>query len=824
MKILRLLAWALAGLSFLSAAAVFAVYWYIEPQLPSVDTLRDVRFQVPLRIFTADDRLLAEFGEKRRVPVSIDDVPPALIQAFLAAEDDRFYEHPGVDYQGLLRAVFELIRTGEKRQGGSTITMQVARNFFLSREKSYLRKLTEIFLALKIEHELSKNQILELYLNKIYLGQRAYGVGAAARVYYGVPLDQLRIDQLAVIAGLPKAPSRDNPVTNPERARQRRDYVLRRMYTLDFLDAEQYRTALHEPIDASLHKAAVEVMAPYVAEMARADLYQRFGEAAYTEGYQVHLSIDSRRQAAATSALHKALKAYDERHGYRGAVAQWPLEQLDRQSRLERLAEQPVYPGQLPGLVTAVAERSAEVLLADGRSIVLPWEGMSWARAYATVNHRGPRPKTAAKIVAPGDLIYLSYTDNPQPEGADAADPPPPAWRLTQLPAIEGALVSLDPQDGAIQALVGGYDFKRSKFNRATQARRQPGSGFKPMIYSAALEKGFTPASIINDAPVVFDDPALEKSWRPENYSGRFYGPTRLREALIHSRNLVSIRLLQAIGVPYAIDYAERFGFKADELPRDLSLALGSASVSPLEMARAYAVFANGGYLIDPYLIQTIQDSQGQTVYRARPATVCPDCEKTLNSVSTETAPPPAEAPQAETREAVEALPVAPRVIEARNAWLMRSLMKDVIRRGTGRKALQLGRRDLAGKTGTTNDQRDAWFDGYNPRLVAIAWVGFDDLSKLGRGETGGRAALPMWIDYMRKALKGVPETEPVPPEGLVTVKIDPDTGLLAPGDFPGAIFETFRSEHVPQQMTGTGEDGQPSATTPGETAVENIF
>ena len=795
MKISRILPAALLGMALLGMLAAAGIYFYVLPQLPATDTLRDVRFQVPLRIYTADERLIAEFGEKRRIPVKYENLPPRLVQAFLAAEDDRFFEHPGVDYQGLVRAALQLIRTGRKTQGGSTITMQVARNFFLSREKTYLRKLTEILLALKIERELSKEQILELYLNKIYLGQRAYGVAAAARIYYGTDLDGLTLAQMATIAGLPKAPSRDNPVSNPERARIRRDYVLRRMRELGYIDAETYQGALAEPLSARLHAATTEVEAPFLAEMVRTELVGRYGEAAYTQGYRVYTTIDSDRQAAANRALRRALLAYDRRHGYRGPERRIDLPaDIAPEQAARELRSIPSLGGLPPALVLSIDEKSFEAVLRDGRVVQVDWEGMAWARPDLGENRLGPKPKTASDILARGDLIRLE-------EDGDA-------WRLAQPPKLEGALVSLNPDDGAIQALAGGFDFRRSKFNRAVQARRQPGSSFKPVIYSAALEKGFTAASVLNDAPVVFDDPALERAWRPENYSGRFYGPTRLRVALTHSRNLVSIRLLRAIGVRYAIDYARRFGFSPDQLPADLSLALGSGSVTPLQMARAYAVLANGGFLITPYYISRIEDSDGQVLFRAEPALACrepcqTDAAETVDDPPADSLPPPR---------------LAERTLEPRNVWLMNSMLRDVIRRGTGRRALVLGRKDLHGKTGTTNDQRDAWFCGFSPALVTVSWVGFDSMKPLGRGETGGRAALPMWIDYMREALAGVPEIHRDPPPGLVTVRIDPATGLRARADQPDALFETFREEYVPRETAAGAElapvDGQDQETT----------
>ncbi|RMG31921.1 MAG: penicillin-binding protein 1A, partial [Gammaproteobacteria bacterium] len=805
-RVLRILLALAGGLLAFAVAGALAVWLLVVPGLPDTNTLRDVRFQVPLKIYAGSGELIAEYGEKRRSPVHYRDIPPLVIKAFLAAEDDRFFEHPGVDYQGILRAAYELIRTGHKRQGGSTITMQVARNFFLTREKTYTRKLREILLALKIERELTKQQILELYLNKIYLGQRAYGVAAAAEVYYGKPLDQLTVDEIATIAGLPKAPSRDNPIASPERARVRRNYVLRRMHELGFIDDATYRAARAAPIHARLHTAVSELPAGYVAEMVRTWMVDRFGEAAYTDGYRVYTTLDGRHQRAAVAAVHRALLAYSRRHGYRGPERHFDLPRDASPARRQALLRGiPTLGGLAPALVTAVAERSFTALLADGTEVEVPWRGLAWARRRRPDGHLDPRPRRAADVVAVGDLVRLEARRDKQ--GAQV-------WWLAQVPEVQGALVSVRPDDGAILALVGGYAFPRSKFNRVTQARRQPGSSFKPFIYSAALEKGFTAASIINDAPVVFDDPGLEEAWRPENYSGRFYGPTRLREALVHSRNLVSIRLLREIGIDYALRYVRRFGFDPTRLPRNLSLALGSGSLTPLEMVRGYAVFANGGYRVEPWFIARVLDRRGNLVYEAEPAVVCRACE---------TAPPEREtAPPAES-EPPATVPRrrAPRVIEARNAWLMGSMMRDVVRRGTGRRALQLGRRDLAGKTGTTNDQRDAWFCGFDSALVAVAWVGFDDHHPLGARETGSRAALPLWMAYMRVALQGVPERIPDPPPGLVTVRIDPRTGLLADSGQADAVFETFRKEYVPRQHATAPPE--PGAAEP-EAGIDELF
>ena len=778
------------------ATAVLATFLYIkiEPQLPSIEVLREVQLQEPLRIYTRDRQLLAEFGEKRRTPVAIDDVPAGLVQAFLAAEDDRFFEHSGVDFPGLASAAFELIRTGVKRRGASTITMQVARNFFLSREKTYWRKLTEILLSFRIERSLSKNEILELYLNKIFLGHRAYGVEAAAQVYYGMSISDISLARMAMIAATPKAPSRINPVNSPEGALERRNYILGRMLELGYIDEPVYTAAIAEADGAVLHKVQVEVSAPYVAEMVRSEVVRRYGKAAYTSGMDVVTTIDGERQVFATEALRSDLLAYSLRHGYRGAEAHADLDEVDMEGQLALLDEYPVLGGLEAGLVTAVEEKSIQVLLKSRDPVSIGWDGLSWARPYKSANRMGKSPKQAGDIVAIGDIVRVQQLDDG-------------AHKLVQVPKVEGALVSLRPEDGAIEALVGGFDFRLSKFNRVTQAKRQPGSGFKPVIYSAALEKGFTPASIINDAPVVFDDPALESTWRPENYSGQFHGPTRLREALYRSRNLVSIRILRSIGAAYAAEYAERFGFKAAQLPRDLTLALGSATVTPMKMARAYTVLANGGYLIKPYFIHSIFDASGEQVFQAQPAVVCPHCPEVLDGINTA---------------GEEQLNLARQTLTPQNVWLMTSMMRDVIQRGTGRKARVLGRQDLAGKTGTTNDQKDAWFSGFNHALVTIVWVGFDKLEPLGRGETGGRAALPMWIDFMGKALADVKPRKNEPPEGLVTVRIDPATGLLAGSGQGDAIFETFREEFVPQQSSSSLATG--GADGPADGSADQLF
>jgi penicillin-binding protein 1A len=764
-------------LAALMAVAISAIYLFLAPDLPDTTTLNDTQLQVPLRIFSAEGSLMAEFGEKRRIPLEHDEIPEQLIQAVLASEDARFFEHHGVDYKGLLRAVYSLATTGVKAQGGSTITMQVARNFFLTREKTYLRKLNEIILSLQIERSLSKNEILTLYLNKIYLGNRAYGVGAAANVYYGKSIQELNLPQFAMIAGLPKAPSAFNPIANPERALLRRDYVLRRMWEVGYISQQDYLTAIEAPITASYHSRGIEVYAPYVAEMIRTQLIEQYGEEVYDIGLNVYTTIKAKHQQAANKALQSALLDYDKRHGYRGILKHVSFDETPNQETFEQALTTFDTIGPLsPGIVSGVDVSMAEVYIKSVGIIELKLSSMTWASKQLSTNSRGKTPRKISDVLSVGDIIYVTKDQDGQ-------------WSLAQLPQVEGALIAVSPQDGAITALNGGFEYFQNKFNRVTQSRRQPGSGFKPFIYSAALEKGYTAASIINDAPVVLDDASLENEWRPQNYSQKFYGPTRLREGLIHSRNLVSIRLLRDITPDYAIEYAGRFGFDIEQMPHNLSLALGSGSAAPWDMARAYSAIANGGYRIEPYVIQRIEDADGKILMQSHPATVCEACLITGDSQEPEVA-----------TDSLEIKP-AERIMTPQNNYIMNSMMRDVVRYGTGRKALTLGRNDLAGKTGTTNNQVDAWFNGFHPELVTISWVGFDSPKTLGHYETGGRAALPMWIDFMRVALDDVPEAPLIEPVGMITVKIDPYTGLLASPDSRDAIDETFRTEDVPTHM-----------------------
>jgi len=840
------------------------IYWFVVPKLPSIDSLRDVQLQVPLKIYTDDNKLIAEYGEKRRAPLDINRTPQTLIDAVLAAEDDRFYEHHGVDLKGLLRAVAFLIRTGHKGPGGSTITMQVARNFFLSSERTYLRKLNEILLSLKIENELSKKEILELYLNKIYLGNRSYGFAAAAQVYYGKKLEEMTIPEMAMIAGLPKAPSAYNPIVNPSRAMKRRNYVLSRMHELGSLPDADYEVAKNAPDDSELHGLRVEVEAPYVAEMVRAEVYKRLGESAYTKGFKVYTTIKSRLQIAANDALRETLLAYEERHGFRGPEANVNLSQLeknDENAYKTILSDYRSVNKLWPALVLEVNEKDVKVYQSRHGFIQIDWDGLKWARPWnGDGKDPGEEPTKASDIMRVGDIIRIVQAQK-------AKDDQPAKWKLAQIPRVEGALVSLSSHDGSILALVGGFDFNKSKFNRVIQAERQPGSNIKPFNYSAALEKGFTAASLINDAPIVFEDPGLESTWRPENYSGQVFGPTRLRKALINSRNLVSIRILRAIGIKYAIENLQKFGFRKESLPRDLSLSLGSAAIKPIEVVTGYATFANGGFKIDPYFIKRVENSDGVTILRANPLVVCEECEPEENKqleastpvlkdtnlidddASSDLAPADQNnedknpsltktasdnttspedtdilVPVSETEQAAIELQnvantlgkvngetgvgpanppqrIAKRIVSPQNIYIMDSILRDVIKRGTGRRALALRRSDIAGKTGTTNDQQDAWFSGFNPDIVATAWVGFDEPKTLGHSEYGGRAALPMWIDYMYEALKGKPEVVPETPPGIVNVRIDPETGLQVGPDFPDAQFEIFRADNVPNRL-----------------------
>lgn len=771
--------WAFMSLLFLLLVCAGMLYIYLESQLPNIDSLKTVQLQVPLRIYTQDGQLIEEYGEKRRVPLAYDQIPKTLVYALVATEDQRFFDHSGVDFFGLTRATLRMIQTGTKSQGGSTITMQVARNFFLTRKKTFLRKLNEIMLAIKIDRELSKEKILELYLNKIYLGNRAYGVGAAAQIYYGKSLNELDLAQLAMIAGLPQAPSTQNPIANPLAARKRRDHVLQRLREEKYITEDQYQEAVKEPITAKYHGTNIEVSAPYVAEMIRQSLYDHFGEEAYTKGYKVYTTIQGSLQNTADLVVENDLLAYDRRHGYRGPLAK--VDNIDTKSpdTLHKiLSEYPVVNDLEPAIILSVEHQEATAATRHGQTFNIPWAGLSWARHALRNGWVGKAPSHAKDIVSIGDIVYVRHVND--------------QWHLVQVPQIEAALVALNPSTGAIESLVGGLNFQKSKFNRATQSLRQPGSSFKPFIYAAALNKGYSLATMINDAPIVIDDPSQPNLWRPHNENLKFNGPMRMKEALVHSRNMVSIRILDDIGIDYAIDFASRFGFQKKNMPRGLSLALGTLSVSPLEHAAAYAVFANGGYKIEPYLIDRITNLDGKVILQAKPAVVCNPC----------------------TQNFIDPDVIAPRVIPEDIAFLMNSAMMGVVQRGTAAEARILNRHDIAGKTGTTNDQVDAWFAGYNPDLVVTTWVGYDTPRPLH--EYAAKLALPIWIDFMKVALHGQAEKEMKQPKNVVSIRINPDNGLQAKPDDLKAVLEYFRDDEIPastdnlQPIPG-GERGEPN-------------
>lgn len=782
MRFLKFLIWSCFAVFCALLLSISGAFLYLSPNLPSVDSLRSIQLQIPLRVYSADDKLIAEFGEMRRSPIRFDDIPQAFIHALLAAEDDNFANHYGVDITGLMRAATQLLKSGQIQTGGSTITMQVAKNYFLTSERSFSRKVNEILLALQIERELSKNEILELYVNKIYLGNRAYGIEAAAQVYYGKPISELSVAQLAMIAGLPKAPSAFNPLVNPARSKERRDWILGRMYRLGSLDESSYRQALAEPETARYHGATPELDASYIAEMARAEMVGRFGSAAYTDGFRVYTTVSSERQIAANNALNSGLIEYDQRHGYRGPEAN--LANAPRDTWLQELAKYRSLSGLQPAAVTQVETSGILVITRDGQEHTVSWDSMKWARPYLGINSMGPRPQRPADVVKVGDVVRIRWQDE--------------AAVFSQVPQAQAALVSLDPEDGSIEALAGGFSFGQSNYNRAIQAKRQPGSSFKPFIYSAALDAGYTAASLVNDSPIVFVEQGMDRIWRPKNDNNTFLGPIRMREALYKSRNLVSIRLLQTMGVDYTINYITRFGFNAQDLPRNLSLALGTATLTPMEIATGWTTFANGGYKIEPYLIQRIEDREGNLLFEANPARVPPR----------ETQPADVEVHPVQSNPVIadgEQMPAAPRfaeqVLDERTAYIMTSMLQDVIKRGTGRRALALGRDDIAGKTGTTNDSIDSWFSGYNADLVTTVWAGFDQPQSLGRNEYGGTVALPIWMNYMGAVLKDMPEHPPAEPDGLLKLRIDPVSGRAATPSTPDAYFEVFKSEDSPPPM-----------------------
>jgi penicillin-binding protein 1A len=766
--------------------------------LPDVGSLREVQLQVPLRIYSRDGKLIQSIGEQRRIPVRYDQLPPKLIQAFLATEDDRFFRHHGVDWQGILRAAVANLRAGGIRQGASTITMQVSRDMFLTPRRDMKRKMSEIYISLLMEAEFTKEEIFSLYVNKIFLGQRAYGVGAAAEVYFGKGLDQLSIAEMATLAGIPTAPSMVNPVASAEAAKVRRAHVLGRMLELGYISQSEYDQAKTTPMESRLHGAAIEVDAPYVAEMVRNDMQSKYGDAVYTAGYKVYTTLDSRLQAAATVALRTGLLEYDLRHGFRGATAKVDMSKIVTPAQFDaQLEEFPIIGGLKPAIVQQVEARSAKIYVKDLGLVTLPWEKLSWARRQLPEEKVDSSPKEASEILSRGDVIY---TVGRTPE----------SLLFVQVPEAQSALVSVDPKDGAIVDLVGGFDFFQSKFNRVTQARRQPGSGFKPFIYAAAFDKGFTPASVMLDAPVVIDEEGKEQAWRPHEDTDRFYGPERLRDALVRSHNLVSVRLMRAIGGDYARNFVTRFGFDKSQLPNDLTLALGTAELSPLQVAIGYSAFANGGFKVSSYYIDRIEDANGKVLQQANPAVACPQCGRATQGPQLKSVAGHASTLDEASHDGKTLIPVknlAPQIITPQISYLLADMMADVIKRGTGQRARTLNREDIAGKTGTTSDFHDAWFNGFNGDIVTTVWTGFDQDRTLGEGEQGARVSVPTWTYFMKEALAGTARHGVPVPDGIVSVRISPKTGLLASSDDPNGIMEKFVEGNLPKAELYEGQN-----------------
>lgn len=832
----------------LGTGSIFGLYKYIEPQLPDVATLKEVKLQTPMQVYSADGELIAQYGEKRRIPLSLNQIPPALVQAFIATEDSRFYEHHGVDPVGIFRAASVALFSGHASQGASTITQQLARNFFLSPEKTLDRKIKEAFLAIRIEQLLNKDEILELYLNKIYLGYRAYGVGAAAQVYFGKNVDQLTLSEMAVIAGLPKAPSTFNPLYSMDRALARRNVVLSRMLSEGYITQSQYDDALSQPIDANYHAPQIAFSANYLSEMVRQEMVNKYGENAYTDGYKVYTTISRRTQQAAQSALRTNVINYDMRHGYRGpANILWRIGEMpwSNQKALNLLKTLPSYGPLLPAIVKSASPDEAIALLADGSNVTLTMDGVRWARPFRSDVLQGASPRKVTDVLQAGQQIWVRQ------EGQ--------TWWLAQVPDVNSALVSLNPQTGAVLALVGGFDFYQSKFNRATQALRQVGSNIKPFLYTAAMDKGLTLASIINDVPISRWDAGAGSDWSPKNSPPVYDGPIRLRQGLGQSKNVVMVRAMRAMGVDYAADYLQRFGFPPQNIVHTESLALGAASFTPLQVVRGYAVLANGGFLVDPYFIAKIENESGQTVFTAQPKVACADCNipviygdtpksnildnQNMEDVATSGQSQNTSVPMPQLQQVnqgmtsnVQAQDYAPHVISTPLSFLMKSALNSNIFgepgwQGTGwRAGKDLKRNDIGGKTGTTNSSKDAWFSGYGPGVVTSVWIGFDDHRRdLGRTtlsgalkdqisgyEGGAKSAQPAWDDFMKAVLDGVAEQPLTPPQGIVTVKIDKSTGQLANGGnsrdeyFIDGTQPTQQAVHdVGTTLMDTNGDGQ---------------
>ncbi|MGI2128279.1 penicillin-binding protein 1A [Shewanella oncorhynchi] len=829
MKWLKRIVIALFSLALLGVGAIVAAYFYVLPDLPDVSTLKNVQLQTPLRIYSSDGKLISQFGEKRRIPLTLDEVPKPLLQAFIATEDARFYEHGGIDPVGVLRAALVMLTTGEKKQGASTITMQVARNFFLTRDKTIIRKVKEIFISYHIEELLTKDEILELYVNRIYLGQRAYGVGAAAQVYFGKNVQELSLSELAVIAGLPKAPSTLNPITSPSRALARRNVVLMRMNEVGYISQTEYQAALQEPLVARYHGAEIDLYAPYISEMARDYMVQKYGEEeAYTNGYSVYTTISSDLQLKAQQALRNNVYAYDERHGYRGpAAVLWTDEKPESAQIKTELAKIASVQELQPAAVISIADQQASIMTAKGETKVITWDGLKWARKFITDKRQGSVPKSASDILKVGERIWIR--DNGQ------------YLQLSQVPEVASATVSLDPKNGAIRTLVGGYSFSQSQYNRVTQAKRQLGSNIKPFIYAAALEKGFTLATLIDNAPINKPDISQGTAWRPKNSPDIYGGPTRLRVGLAQSINVMSVRAMRHVGLDETIAQLVEFGFDPNDLPRNESIALGSSSVTPLQVVTAFNVFANGGFLLEPFYIDRVEDAYGNVIEKANPTLACKPSQSLSQpvtpsdpmafSVSGDSSAEPS-APVAQCFEQTGRY--APQIISEQTAFLITEALKSVIwgggdwSKGTGwqgtawRAAKLIKRHDIAGKTGTTNESRDTWFSGFSPVITSTFWVGFDDHGRqLGRtawnangekdqitgAEAGAKTAGPGWNEFMNSVLQGTPETTSIPPEGIVSVRIDLATGKLTRKTDYTSAFEYFISGTEPKEYISETQD-----------------
>lgn len=837
----------------LGVSTIFGFYYYVKPELPDVATLRDVELQTPMQVFSQDGKLISQFGEKRRNPVTYDEIPRHLVEALIATEDSRFYEHPGIDPIGITRAAIVVAMSGSAKQGASTITQQLARNFFLSNEKKIMRKIKEIFIAIHIEQLLSKEEIMELYVNKIFLGHRSYGFGAAARVYFGKDLPDLTLSELATLAGMPKAPSTMNPIYSIERATNRRNVVLRRMLDEKYITQAEFDEASNEKLVSKYHGAEIELSAPYVAEVARAWMVELYGEAAYTSGMKVYTTVDSKLQKAANQAAIKNLLGYDERHGYRGAEkVLWQTAQSawDQDQIVKHLKSQPTYGDLVPAVVTALDSKSAQVWVKNQGEGTIEWQGMNWARKFLTDDRQGPAPSQAKEILAVGEQVWVRHeavtgdevSEEPTEESAAAESDTPVVWRLSQVPNANTAFVAMNPNNGAVLSMVGGFNFVHNKFNRATQSIRQVGSGIKPFIYSAAIEKGLTLASLINDAPINQWDKSQGTAWRPKNSPPTYVGPTRLRIGLAQSKNVMAVRVLREVGLDDTRNYLTRFGFDIDEVPRSETIALGAGSLTPMKVAQGYSVFANGGYYVEPFYINRVETPFGETEFEATPKVVCKeDCKQTIT-----TDPMADEFAEQDVDAKVQ---YAPQVISEQNAFLVREMMYSNIWgggdwsagtgwNGTGWRAQPLKRRDIGGKTGTTNDSKDTWYSGYGPGMVATVWVGFDNHNRnLGRtkansnlgknqitgAEAGAKTAEPAWVDFMGTALAGVPAQRKEIPENIVRVRIDRDTGLLTNKYDSSSMFEYFEKGTEPTEYITERFNDDIYSTSSGET-VEELF